>query len=607
MLTPLIGFILGIFLMIISILIYLGKFSLLPKQINKIFQKNNLVLIGINLVAISLMIGLLGYTLELSLKFRYFRLLIILIGLILLKISLTNNSNKLTDIHPFLKFVIAIKSRQVLQFFAIVIVVFLGLKCLISVDGTSGDTWMYQLPFSARFWGLISPQEYTFEAEREPFYGTSTMLPNILQGFFWRLFGLERPQGANLVSFLSLLGYFSFVKYYLKIPFYLSTITILAVPLIHIAATSCYVDLFGNIGLSITLIMTYLLYLREDFITAKNIIIFILGGFIAANSKYLLVPPLAIIMVFVFLRILWLIIFRWSKSNNKNKLIKQIISLFLAMGFANIIIFATEFKNIIFYQNPFYPIKVSILGYELNHIIVPSSTYMSDKIQAMPAIQRWVYSLLEIGAFDERRPWPWTIAMDYVELQADTFGMGGYFGIYVVFNIVLFFWLCFNIKSETKMALGLVIIISIITPFLPFAYQLRYYMYWIITLITLNIYLSLKCVNLNNNWLKPDHLGYVGVIIMLIFCILTRWDYTYPNPLSLAKFMNEGRVNPEIFAKIKENESVCLVGFTPLTFLYNPQFHQGKNYFVKAEFNLSKEDVIKKCEQAGFKKIIYKQ
>jgi hypothetical protein len=278
------------------------------------------------------------------------------------------------------------------------------------------------------------------------------------------------------------------------------------------------------------------------------------------------------------------------------------------MGVASLIIFATEFKNIILYQNPFYPLKVTILGHELNHLIVPTSTYMSDKIQAMPAIQRWVYSLLEIGAFDQRRPWPWTIAMDYVPLKADTFGMGGYFGVYVILNLILFFWLCSKIKPQTKMALALVIIMSIITPFLPFAYQLRYYMYWIITLITLNLYLSLNIINwrADKNWLKPEHLGYVGTVIMLIFCILTRWEYTYPQPLSLAKFMNEERVNPEIIANIKDNESVCLVGFTPLTFLYNSQFHQGKHYSVKAEFTLSQEDVIKNCEQAGFKKIIYK-
>lgn len=49
---------------------------------------------------------------------------------------------------------------------------------------------------------------------------------------------------------------------------------------------------------------------------------------------------------------------------------------------------------------------------------------MADAIASMSPIQRWIFSLLEIGAFDERRPWPWTIAMDYVPLEADSFGMG---------------------------------------------------------------------------------------------------------------------------------------------------------------------------------------
>jgi hypothetical protein len=601
MLIPLVSAFIAIIISFLALLIYQGKFTLLPDNLSLLLKKNKLILLGLNLTALGLLLGLVGYGLSLGGNFRYLRLIFLVIGLICLKISLAKNLDKLPELPSFIKAIININSTQSLQIFAGIIISFLLIKSLVAVDWINGDTWMYQLPFAARFWGLVSPEQYIFEAEREPFYNTSTMLPNILQGFFWYLFGIKRPQGANLVSFFSLIGYFIFIKNYLKIPYYLSVIAILAVPLIHIAATSCYVDLLTNVGFAIALIITYLLYLKEDFINYKNVSIFILGGFIAANSKYLLVPPLVLVIFFVFIRILWLIFYRFNPVNK----VKNIFTLILSMFGASIIIFLTSFKNLVFYQNPFYPLKITIFGYELNHTVVPSEDYMSANIQAMLPIQRWLFSLLEIGAFDDRRPWKWTIAMDYVPSDADTFGMGGYFAIYVIFNIILFAYLCKKNNPETKVALGLVIIITLVTPFLPFSYQLRYYMYWIMVLITLNLYLLLQHYQLTKNlWLKPQNYGYVGITIMMIFVILTRWDYTYPNAMSLEKFMNnDNRVNQEVIAKLEEKKEACLVGFTPLTFLYNSQFHEGKNYSVKAEFSYGEEEVKEKC---GDRLIIYK-
>lgn len=105
-------------------------------------------------------------------------------GLICVKIPLAKNINLFPNINPFFKRIITINNSQALQVFAGIIVSFLALKSIVAVDWPNGDSWMYQLPFAARFWGMVSPQEYVFEVEREPFYNTSTMLPNILQGFF---------------------------------------------------------------------------------------------------------------------------------------------------------------------------------------------------------------------------------------------------------------------------------------------------------------------------------------------------------------------------------------------------------------------------------------
>jgi hypothetical protein len=608
MLVPLVSFLVGILILGYAFIVYtnhpiLNNSSLvLPLKGNKWFAT------GLIFISIAFILGIIGYLLGFFIEynvvyFRYLRIAFLGIGLITIKITLAQNLKYLKKIPKFILFFIKLNADDLLKVAGIIFILLLLLKSILVVDWIGGDSWMYQLPFAARIWGLVTPPEYIFEHDYEIFYGKTTMLANFLQGFFWFIFGLENPQGANLLSFLSLVVFFLFLRSYFSIPLYLSTICILAVPLIHIAATAAYVDLPGNVCVAIAILMTYLLYIKDNFLTKKNIIIFVLAAGGAANIKYLMVPPIFIIFIFAWLRIIWLYFPQWQQETIPIK--TRQISLFLSLSFVcAIIIFATEFKNLVFYGNPFYPLKVEIGGVVLNHLLVGDSNYMSDKIQAMSPLQRWIFSLLEIGAFDERRPWLWTIAMDYIPLTEDTFGMGGYFSVYVVFNIVLFFILCRRWVKETKTALILFFLMSGITVFLPFSYQLRYYMYWIMTLIALNLYLvsqeqispkKLPFINLTT-------VGYFSLGILITFCVITNWVYTYPNVTTLAKLLNEGRAKPEVLAQIKDGEKVCLVGFTPLTFFYNANFHPGRNYSIKSEFAVGKELVEERC---GDYRIIY--
>jgi hypothetical protein len=491
-------------------------------------------------------------------------------------------------------------------FLRVVAALFVGMllvKSLISVDQAGGDTWAYHLPFAARIWGMITEKNYLLEYNTELNYEGFPKLANFLQGFFWSIAGLQNPQAANLVSFLSLIVFLFFLWFYFKIPLYLSAITLLAVPLLHIATTACYVDLFGNVGVTILILMTFLFYFKKDFLTWKNVIVFTSAGAGAANTKYLLVPPVLLIFGLVLLRVIYLYLPLFKQSISLTT--KQLLIFFNTTLVSGCLIFATEVYNIFLHGNPLYPLKVQIAGIVLNHRVVPSSDYMSAKIQSMMPIQRWIYSLLEIGAFDEKRPLKWTIAMDFVPLDSDTFGMGGYFALYVVFNVVLFICLCCRRSPETRTALGLFILMSVTTIILPFSYQLRYYMYWIMVLISLNLFLlqtNLSSVSSQtiNRWVNPQNFGLIATVFLIAFVTSTRWEYTYPRANSLSDRIN-GVVRPILFKEIKDGEQFCLVGMSPHTFLYNSQFYPKRNYSIKAEFMISPEFVKEKC---GSRRII---
>ena len=491
-----------------------------------------------------------------------------------------------------------ITTKSFLVFIAVLFVSMLLIKSLISIDQAGGDTWTYHLPFAARIWGIITKKHYLFEHDIELNYVGFPKLANFFQGFFWSIAGIQNPQAANLVSFLSLTIFLFFLKSYLKIPLYLSAIALLAVPLIHIATTAAYVDLFGNVGVAILILMTYLLYLKKDFLTWKNVIVYTLAGAAAANTKYLLVPPVFLIYGLTLIRIIYDYIPGLKRSLHLTT--KKIIIFLTVTLFSSCIIFATEIYNTIVYGNPLYPLKIQIAGIVLNHTVVPSANYMSPKIQAMMPLQRWIYSLLEIDAFSDQRPLKWTIAMDFVPLDSDNFGMGGYFALYVVFNVSLFLWLCCRRSPETKIALPLFVLMSIVTIMLPFSYQLRYYMYWIMVLISLNLFLVLtinsseRAIPVNYRFVNAQNVGLVATVFLIAFVAATRWEYTYPRHRSLAERI-DGEVRPIILREIKEGEEVCLVGMSPHTFLYNSQFYAVRNYSVKAEFMVSPEFVKEKC------------
>lgn len=571
MFVPLASLFLGAALLYVSYGIFFGNrpFSNVPALA---YLKGEIKFLSAGcLLAIALGMGILGYFGVISASpLRSLRFVLGAVGLFLIAIAYAEKiwHKRLIELESSLKVL------------ALLLVSALFLKSVISVD-QNGDTWMYHLPFAARFWGLVEEQNYLFEYEREYIYQGFPLLANIVQGFFWKIAGVGNPQAVNLASFLSLLAYIAFLKKYLAIPLYLSALSLLAVPLIHIAATAGYVDLFGNVWFSMAVILTYLFYVRKESLNARNFLLFALAAAGAANTKFLLVPPLLAVLALAGGRIL---VWVWQTYKVKWRALAAALAL---MAMSGPVIFATEVKNAAVFGNPFYPLKVEIAGITLNHAIVPSANYMAPELQAMFPAQRWLYSLLEIGAFSDKRPWPWTIAMDFVPLEDKTFGMGGYLGIYVVLNAALFAFLSWQTfkDRETKGAIATVLLLTLITPFLPFSYQLRYYFYWIVVLISLNLFLLARYRPSapSFRWISTKTYGSIAVALIVYFCTVTRWDYTQPRYNPLSKFIDSA-VKPEILQQIGEGESACLVGLTPHTFLYNAKFHPPRNYAVKSEY-----------------------
>ncbi len=601
MFIPLLSLIIGIILLLFTVLIYRGVSQLKPISLGFDLEGNLFFFWGNALISLCLMLGILGYfQLINSAELRLVRLILGVIGLLLTTKAFIPSNFKESVLPQIIQDPRAKKIASLVtvpNILSVISVAILGSIFLIAFCDYNygGDAFMYHVPFAARLWGIVSPQQYTFEYFTEHRFQGLPLLANFLMGFFWTIF--QRIEATNLVAYFSLIILIIYLVKILKIPFYLATLSLLAVPMVHMHAARSYIDLPSNVCISILTLTLYLLYSKQIELTVKILIISFLAAAGAANMKHQMVPIVFLLLIFfiplIFARY-------WQPRKNKKLALLQAGKILLFSGLASLLIFATSLKNIVLYQNPFYPVKFQIAGVVLNHTEGPPD-FMHANLRKLPPPLRWGRSVLEIDAFDKRRPWPWTLAMDFISWDEERFGLGGYFGGYVIFNLILLAFLCWRYRDRlTKVAVILMVTITGIIVWLPQSYELRYYMFWMIVLVSLNTYLVCRFSEAKSArlpFLKPQYYGLVAAVFMLIFIEKTNHFFSYPSFQSLeSQLQNTEMLNQKIMGQIQDGEKACIPGQAPNTFFYSSYFHPSRHYSVRGEFVIDKKWVQEKCQ-----------
>lgn len=479
--------------------------------------------------------------------------------------------------------------ETLLQAIAFLALVLIFLKAIIDID-TNYDTWWYHLPFAARMWGIVPVEEFTPQQVIQYRFEGFPLLIQWLEGGLWFITG--RVQSANLVGFSSLLIYLVFLKNYFRVPLYLSAIALLAIPAVFTHAATCFVDLPGNLGMSVLMMMTYRLYKGKQFPNPKAWLVMLLGAAVAANTKPQLQVLTFLVLVVIAIKVLWLY---WHQPANSLPKLKKIIPIALI---ASLVIFATPVKNIALHGNPFYPIEVEVAGIVLNHEENPKTYEEGNRPQ------KWLDSVLEITT-----PTWWTTDQWNGGIDQYMDRGGGFFGTYVVCNLLLLVGLVVHEFSQNRQlstakklinartALITVLVMSIVPANFPQSHELRYFMFWMITLVSLNLYLlSRNKIEWRRwRWLQPKYVGFVYLIFHLYVQHKTGSFYGRPVGISLEQQL-EDTVRPELLSQITPNSRICLkskhgisnekrVPFVPMqnTFLYSSYFHpELDSYSIKA-------------------------
>jgi hypothetical protein len=416
------------------------------------------------------------------------------------------------------------------------------------------DVWYYHLPFAGRITGMLDARTYTFGRANQARFEGFPLLGEAVQGLLWRITG--RPECASFLSLATLPGLAWFMRRVFAVPLHLTVLALLAIPLVQIHATACYVDLPANACVTMLALLGYRqLVLREPPTTR------VLAGASAlaiatANTKFQLVPVVvaaSAVLIGVSLR---------RDAQRRTRL--------LLIALAMPLVFATPLKNVVLHGNPVWPVELHLLGKSLPHV---ERAYSSspDWLEHVPRPLRWGASVLELGLHPIAGHARWSIDQ-WTPPSEPGYRMGGFFGAYVVVNVAALAAAAFFRRSrETKMAAIFTAGATVVASLVPQSHELRYYLFWMLLVVALNLIV----------WSKERSatIGLVALGALAVVAWSTGGTYLYASGDSFTTLV-ANKSDRAAIERIGPNERVCITR-EPWTFLYAPVFHPERRYSVQ--------------------------
>jgi hypothetical protein len=457
---------------------------------------------------------------------------------------------------------------------------------------TGWDSIAYHLPFAALRTGILSPSQYHVEPGIDSYYVSFPVLPDYLQGWLWRL--TSHAAATNLVALLALSVLVAFLWRVFRIPLPDSVLSLLAIPVVLIDSTSSYIDLFTNCALTVLLLLVFLALVFPARFKARHFIGALVAMAVASNSKTpFVVLATAGVMTLVctmYVNRNRLTHLRWEFRNASRSLrITYVASILFLLGLS----YYKYLENFKEFGNPVYPVALNVGPIKLPGFLDSGGT-TPVYLRGAPKMAVWALSVIEYNAFDGRVPL-WTNGQGDLKLSSSAFRMGGYFGEYVLLNV---FWLLF-LQFRIRRALGwkpfvFIAVLTVITSLLPASHELRYYSYWMLCLVAINLILIVNGLEGEERFtIRLFFLA--GAVAALSFCILsdggTYIRRTGAEPDRLVQAMGITKALSDM--NLHQGEVVCVSGKGQFAFLYSPIFNP--NLASKTHYGVLQEERPEGC------------
>lgn len=325
------------------------------------------------------------------------------------------------------------------------------------------DTFMYHVPFAALRGGLEISYEMN-DRMRDFFLGYPP-LPHFLQGILWRFSG--SVNGTGVINYGAFVAFLAFCHKKLSAPFWLVCLIALTAPMVLIHMTVSYVDLFANSLLSIGICsFVYLFFFGQE--GDRSLLIMGLIGLVGANwSKYLMVPITSVFFALFFLK---------YSFSGKHERRRQSILLIVAAIF---IAWAPYVKNLIYYRNPFWPVKVPIVSSAFPYTVdtdIGGLEQRPPSLKNSSQIRLFFSSLLEFNHPKSHSDAPrWVLDQGQEE---STFRMGGFWNVSVVIFLTCALLMSILLDQRKGMLFALFSVsLLFFVSILPQSHELRYYQF----------------------------------------------------------------------------------------------------------------------------------
>ena len=419
------------------------------------------------------------------------------------------------------------------------------------------DSGYYHLPFAARLAGIVRSDAYVFDVENQARFQGFPLLGELLQGIFWRVTG--RVQAANFVALLSIPLYAWALRKRFDVPLHVSLLSLLAIPLVMTHASSCYVDLPANLALSVVVLLAIEAWAAPRELDAKTILLAVSCAAIAANMKALLHVIVALALGAIFLRL-------WRRNERRKA---------FAVAACTPIVFFTPLKNLVLHKNPYYPLEWSLFGHAFAGTEAPYSS-SPPWLEHAPEPVRFVCSLLEIGIRPMSDPRRWSVDQ-WMPQSSMGNRLGGFFGAYVIANVLCLAWLAWRDREGvTRRIAACFAIFTCVVSVMPQAHELRYYLSWMIVLVSVNAWIASRSIS-RSAWISG--LSWMAAASMLTVIWVTRADYVVPSGSSLAEILQH-KIDEKSVAQVRDGARVC-VDRAPYSLYYAAPFHAPRRYVVQ--------------------------
>lgn len=433
------------------------------------------------------------------------------------------------------------------------------------------DAWYYHLPFAARVAGLAGPDALVFSPRGQANFDGFPLLGEFCEGLLWRLSG--RVQAANLPALACVPLLALWLKRRFGVRFCVTCLALLAVPLVLVHATSCYVDLLGNSATTALLLIVFDAYAKPDPPSRATLLSAAVAAAVAANVKLLLEPVVLLALVALSLRA-WPGL-RALLAASRRRAIRALALAFVAL----VLVFAAPLKNSVRHRNPFYPEQVQLLGLALPGYEQPY--HASPRwLASAPQPLRFAASVLELGLAPAGSHRRWSIDQ-WTPPDARGYRIGGFFGAYVVFQLLVLVWFALvrGSRPARVAALGF-LLTTALTCVMPQSHELRYYLFWMMTLVCTNLWLARE-----RSASAQRALGFAGALALGVVLWSTRGIYVYPGGSGLAQLLRE-HVDPATLSSIRPGEQVC-AHRQPYAFAWAALFHPPRRYQLKLSEDLA--------------------